>query len=118
MFLILSYIYIFFSEPYLSLILFSSCVSSIPVSLAMPFTTSNTSSHAIYQWLAIQQQNKPTPPMVRQCLHPAAPLLPATFPTSRLLLAAFRPTLALAIAAQCLVSHLALISALPTVQTK
>jgi hypothetical protein len=60
-----------------------------------------------------------TPPMVRQRLHFAAPLLPAaTSPTSRSLLAARRPTLVLAIAAQCLVSHLALIRAPPTVQTK
>ncbi len=43
-FLILSYVYIFLSESHLSLILFSSCVSSITVSLAMPSTTSNTSS--------------------------------------------------------------------------
>jgi hypothetical protein len=44
MFLILSYIYIFLSEPYLSIIPFSSCVSSITVSQAIPSTTSNTSS--------------------------------------------------------------------------
>jgi hypothetical protein len=44
MFLILSYIYIFLCEPYLSIIPFSSCVSSITVSPAMPSTTSNTSS--------------------------------------------------------------------------
>jgi hypothetical protein len=43
-FLILSYIYIFFSESYISLILFSSHVSSFTVSPAMPSTTSNTSS--------------------------------------------------------------------------
>jgi hypothetical protein len=44
MFMILSYIYIFLSEPYLSIIPFSSCLSSITVSPAMPSTTSNTSS--------------------------------------------------------------------------
>ncbi len=43
-FLILSYVYIFLSESYHSHILFSSCISSITVSLAMPSTTSNTSS--------------------------------------------------------------------------
>ncbi len=43
-FLILSYVYIFLSESYLSLIPFSSCISSITVSPAMPSTTSNTSS--------------------------------------------------------------------------
>jgi hypothetical protein len=44
MFLILSYVCIFLSEPYLSLIPFSSCISSITVLPAMPSTTSNTSS--------------------------------------------------------------------------
>jgi hypothetical protein len=119
-FLILSYIYIFLSEPYLSIIPFSFCVSSITVSPAMPSTTSNTSS----QMPSVngRQPNNPaktTPPMVRQRLHPAAPLLPeATSPISHLLLAACRPTLVLAIAAQPLVSHPALISVLPNVQTK
>ncbi len=42
-FLILSYVYIFLSESYLSLISFSSRVSSITASPAMPSTTSNTS---------------------------------------------------------------------------
>jgi hypothetical protein len=41
----------------------------------------------------------PARPMVRQRLYPAALLLPATSPTSRLLLVACRPTLVLAIAA-------------------
>ncbi len=43
-FLILSYVYIFLSESHLSLIPFSSCVSSITVSPTMHSTTSNTSS--------------------------------------------------------------------------
>ncbi len=49
---------------------------------------------------------------------PAAPLLPATSLTIHLILAACRPTLVLAIATWHLVSHPALISALPTVWTK
>ncbi len=52
------------------------------------------------------------------CCSPAAPLLPATSLTSRSLLAACRPWLVLAIAARHLVSHPALINALPTVWTK
>jgi hypothetical protein len=75
-------------------------------------------TNAICQWLIPQQHNKTTPPMVSQCLHPAAPLLPAISPTSHLLLAARQPTLVLAIAARHLVSHPSLISAPPTVQTK
>ncbi len=43
-FLILSYVYIFLSESYISSIPFSSHVSLITVSLAMPSTISNTSS--------------------------------------------------------------------------
>jgi hypothetical protein len=49
---------------------------------------------------------------------PAAPLLLATSLTNRSLLAACRPTLVLAIAAQHLVSHPVLINAPPNVQTK
>jgi hypothetical protein len=75
-------------------------------------------TNTICQWLATQECNKTSPPMVRQCLHPTDPLLPATSPTSRTLLAACVPTLVLAIASQRLVSHPALIIALPTVQTK
>ncbi len=33
-------------------------------------------TNAICQWLMLQQPNKTTPPMISQCLHPAAPLLP------------------------------------------
>ncbi len=60
--------------------------------------------NAICQWLTTQQHNKSTPPMVRQCLPPATPLLPANSPTSRslLLLATHRPMLVLAIAHCCL----------------
>ncbi len=43
-FLILSYVYIFLSDSYISLIPFSSRVSLITVSLAIPSTISNTSS--------------------------------------------------------------------------
>jgi hypothetical protein len=43
-FLILSYMYNFLSEPYLSISPFSFCVSLITVSLAVPSTISNTSS--------------------------------------------------------------------------
>jgi hypothetical protein len=52
------------------------------------------------------------------CCPRAAPLLPDTSLTSHSLLATRRPMLVLAIAAQHLGSHPALISALPTVQTK
>ncbi len=72
-------------------------------------------TNAICQWQATQQPNKTTPPIHRKCLHPAAPLLPATSPISRSLLTAHRPTLVLAITAWCLVSHPALISVPPTV---
>ncbi len=70
-FLILSYVYIFFSKSCISLNPCSSCISSITVSPAMPSTTSNTSSQTIPQ-----QHNKTTPPKVSQRLYPAAPLLP------------------------------------------
>jgi hypothetical protein len=43
-FLIFSYVYIFLSESYIYLIPFSSHVSSITVSPAMPSTISNTPS--------------------------------------------------------------------------
>ncbi len=72
----------------------------------------------ICQRLPPQQHNKTTPLMVSQCLHPAAPLLPASSLASRSLLAACRPMLVLPIAAQHLVSHPALISVPPTVGTK
>ncbi len=69
---------------------------------ATPTTQQNNTSHG-------QATSQP-------CCPPAAPLLPATSPTSRLLLTAYRPMLVLAIAARCLVSHPALISAPPTVK--
>jgi hypothetical protein len=69
-----------------------------------PTTKQNNTSHC-------QSMSPPFYP-------PAAPLLPATSLTSRSLLAACRPMLVLAIAAQHLVSDLALIIAPPTVQTK
>jgi hypothetical protein len=75
-------------------------------------------TNAICQRLIPQQHNKTKPPMVSQGLHSAAPLLLATSPTSRLLLTACRPTLVLAIAAWHLVSHRALNSALPIIQTQ
>jgi hypothetical protein len=119
MFLILSYVYIFLSELYLSLIPFSSCVSSITVSLAMPSTTSNTPSQT--QSVNGRQPNNPTkhhlpwsdnvftllPPC---CQQPLPPLAACCLP-----LAACRPTLVLTIAARRLVSHPALISAPPNV---
>ncbi len=121
-FLILSYVYTFLSESYLSLIPFSSRVSSITVSPAMPSSTSNTSS----QTPSVNgcHPNNPTKHHlqwsvnVSTLLPPCCPLLPATSLTSRLLLPACRPTLVLAIAARRLVSHPALISAPPTVRTK
>ncbi len=69
-----------------------------------PTTKQNNTSHG----------QSMSPPF---CPH-AAPLLPATSFTSRLLLAACCPTLVMAIAAQHLDSHLALINVPPTVQTK
>jgi hypothetical protein len=118
-FLILTYVYIFLPEPYLSIIPFSSCISSITVSQAMPSTTSNTSSQMpSVNGRKPYNPNKTTPPINRQCLHPAAPLLPATSPISCLLLTSCHPMLVLAIAARRLVSQPALISAQPTVQTK
>ncbi len=69
-----------------------------------PATKQNNTSHG---------QSMPPP-----FCPPAAPLLPATFLTSSSLLAACRPMLVLAIAAQHLVSHPASINALPTVKTK
>jgi len=69
-----------------------------------PTTNQNNTSHG-------QSTSPPFCP-------PAVPLLPATSLTSHSLLAACRPTLVLAIAAQHLVSHLALINAPPTVRTK
>jgi hypothetical protein len=120
-FLILSYVYIFLSESYLSLILFIFFLHQFNHCL-----TSNAFYHiqhiitnAICQWQATQQPNKTTPPMVSQCLHPSAPLLPPLLPatslTSRSLLAARCPTLVLAIAARHLISHPASINAPPTV---
>ncbi len=123
-FLILSYVYIFLSESYLSLILFCSCISSITVSPVMSSTTSNTSSQTLsvngwYPTPTTEQNNtshgqSTFPP----CCPPASPLLPATSLTSRSLLVTRHPTLVLAIAAWHLVSHPALINAPPTVQTK
>jgi hypothetical protein len=69
-----------------------------------PTTQQNNTSHG----------QSTSPP----CCPPAAPLLPATSLTSCSLLAACRPMLVLAIATWHLVSHPALISAPPTVQTK
>ncbi len=120
MFLIISYIYIFLSEPYLSIVpffflhQFNHCLTGNAF-----YHIQHIITNAIYQWQETQQPNQLAPPMVRQCLHPAASLLPAaTSPISRSLLAACRPMLVLTIAAQRLVSQPALINAPPTVQTK
>ncbi len=102
-----------FSNPFFFLHQFNHCLTGNAF-----YHIQHIITNAICQRLAIQQHDKSTPLMVRQCLHPAALLLPATSPTSHLLLAACCPTLVLAITAPCLVSHLALISALPTVQSK
>jgi hypothetical protein len=85
----------------------------------MPSTTSNTSSQT--PSVNSRQPNNPTKqhlPWSGNVSTLLPPLLPATSPTSHLLLAACRLTLVLAIAAQHLVSHPALINPPPTVQTK
>jgi hypothetical protein len=121
-FLILSYVYIFLSESYLSLILFSSCVSSITVSPAMllPHPTYHHKHHLLMADTPTTEQNNTSHGQSTSlpACPPAAPLLPATSLTSRSLLAARCPTLVLAIAARHLVSHPALINAPPTVRTK
>jgi hypothetical protein len=104
------YVYIFLSESYLQFNHYLTSNAFYHIQLII--------TNAICQWQATQKPNKTTPPMVRQCLHPAAPLLPATSPISRLLLASRCPMLVLAIAALRLASHPALISAPLTVQTK
>jgi hypothetical protein len=102
-----------FLNPFFFLHQFNHCLTGNAF-----YHTQHIIANAICQRLPTQQHNKTTPPMVRQCLHPATPLLPATSPTSRSLLAAHHPTLVLAFAARRLISHLVSISAPPTVQTK
>jgi hypothetical protein len=76
-FLILSYVYIFLSESYISLIPFFSlhqfnhCLTGNAF-----YHIQHIITNAICQQLIPQQHNKTTPPMVSQRLHPAAPLLP------------------------------------------
>ena len=121
-FLILSYVYIFLSDSYISLIPFSSHTSSITVSPAMPSTVSNTSSQmpSVNGWYPnnTTKQHLPWSVNISTLLPPCCPPAASHSLTSRSLLAACRPTLVLAIAAWHLVSHPALISAPPTVQTK
>jgi hypothetical protein len=82
------------------LIRFSSCVSFITVSLAMPSTTSNTSSqcHLSTAGISTTKQNNTSynQSIGRQCLHPAAPCHQPLAPTSRSLLTACGPMLVLA----------------------
>jgi hypothetical protein len=121
-FLILSYIYIFLSESYLCLIPFSSPISSSTVYrlYLLPHPTHHHKRHLSTADTPTTQTNSTShgQSMSPPCCPPAAPLLPATSLTSCSLLAACRPTLVLAIAAWHQVSHPALISAPPTVQTK
>jgi hypothetical protein len=109
----------FLSKPYLSLIPFSSCISLITVSLAMPSTTSDISSQtpSVNDWQPINTTKQHLPwPIDRQamsppCCPPATSHLPP-LAAHCLLLAACRLPLAAQcwcwpapIAAQCLVSH-------------
>ncbi len=93
-FLILSYVYIFLSESCISLIPFSSRVSLITVSPAMPSTISNTSSQtpSVNGWYSNNTTKNTSygQSMSPPCCPPAAPLLPATSLTSRPLLGACR----------------------------
>ncbi len=102
-----------FSNPFFFLRQFNHCLTGNAF-----YHIQHIITNTICQRLPTQQHKKTSPPMVRQCLHPAAPLLPATSPTSCSLLPACRHMLVLAIAAQRAVSHPALISAPPTVRTK
>ncbi len=122
-FSILSYVFIFLSESYLSLIYFFlfASVQSLPQrQCLLPHPTHHHKCHLSMADTPTTQQNNTfygqstSPP----CCPPAAPLLPATSLTSRSLLAACRPMLVLAITARHLVSHPALTNAPPTVQTK
>ncbi len=87
-FLILSYVYIFLSESYLSLILFSSCVSSITFLLAVPSTTSNTSSQmpSVNGWYYNNQtkQHLPWSFNISTLLPPWCPPTASHFPHYRL----------------------------------
>jgi hypothetical protein len=83
-FLIFSYGYIFLSESYLPLILFSSCLISINVSPAMPSTTSNTSSQmpSVNGWYSNNQtkQHFPWSVNVSTLLPPCCPPAASHFP--------------------------------------
>ena len=75
-FLILSYIYIFFSESYISLSPFFSRQFNHCLTGNAFYHIQHIITNAICQRVIPQQHNKTTPPMVSQHLHPAAPLLP------------------------------------------
>ncbi len=83
-FLILSYVYILFSESYLSLTLFLFYGSSITVSPAMPSTTSNTSSQmpSVNGWYSNNQTKQHLPwsvnisTLLPPCCLPAASHFP------------------------------------------
>ncbi len=83
-FLILSYVCIFLSESYLSLIPFFSCVSSITVSPAMPSTTSNTSTQtpSVNGWYPnnTTKQHLPWSVNVSTLLPPCCPPAASHFP--------------------------------------
>jgi hypothetical protein len=100
-FLILSYVYIFLSESYLSLILFSvaSVQSLSHQQCLLPHPTHHHKHHLLMADTPTTQQNNIShgQSMSPPCCPPAASLLPATFLTSRSLLAPCRPTLVLAI---------------------
>jgi hypothetical protein len=75
-FLILSSVYIFLSESYISLIPFLLRQFYLCFTGNAFYHIQHIITNAICQWLIPQQHNKTTPPMVSQRLHPAAPLLP------------------------------------------
>jgi hypothetical protein len=83
-FLILSYVYIFLSESHISLIPFSSCVSSITVSPAMPSTMFNTSSQmpSVNGWYPnnTTKQHLPLSVNVSTLLPPCCPPAASNFP--------------------------------------
>jgi hypothetical protein len=102
-FLILSYVYIFLSESYLSLILFflASVQSLSHWQCLLPHPTHHHKRHLSTAYTPTTQQNNTSHIQLLSplCCPPAAPLLPATSLTSRLMLAARHPMLVLAIAA-------------------
>ncbi len=95
-FLILSYAYIFLHESFLFLIDFFSHQFNHCLTGNAFYPIQHIITNAICQRLIPQQPKKTTPPMVRQRLHPAAPLLP---PCSQPLPSLAAPCLP--IAAQC-----------------